>query len=69
MKPNLSNQAQCSDVRPRSNAHSHITPESGTSPRTLFAHTSLKALAGAALARTTLHTLPAHRTDGVHFVG
>lgn len=68
MKPNISIQAQCSDVRPSSNAHSHITPESGTSTSTLFAHTSLKALAGAVLARTTLHTLPAHCADGAHIV-
>jgi hypothetical protein len=59
MNPNCSNSVQCANVRSLGNAHSHITPETGTTPRTLPAQTSLKALAGAVLDRTLPRTLSA----------
>lgn len=66
MKPIISNRAQCAVVRTLGTAQSHITAGSRTSPRTLSAHTSLKALAGAVLERTTPHTLPAHCVESAH---
>ena len=66
MKPNISIHSQCADVRTLGTAQSHITADSRTSPRTLSAHTSLKALAGVVLERTTPHTLPAHCAEGAH---
>jgi len=77
MNPNRSKSVQCADVRSIGNAQSHITPETSTTERTLPAQTSLKALAGAVLARTlprtipaqteeTPRTLPAHSEDAAH---
>lgn len=54
---------QCADVRTLGNAHSHNTPERDTTPRTLPAHTGLKALAGEVLARTLPRTLPAQSEE------
>lgn len=54
---------QCADVRTIGNAHSHNTPKGDTTPRTLPAHTGLKALAGAVLARTLPRTLPAQSEE------
>lgn len=51
---------QCADVQYPGNAQSHITPESRTLARTLPALTSLKALAGAVLERTTPRTMSEH---------
>jgi hypothetical protein len=59
MNDDCLNIVQCANVRPLGNAQSHITPEPGTTPRTQSAQTSLKALAGAVLERTTPRTLPA----------
>ncbi len=50
----------CANVQHIGNAHSHITPDGITTPRTLPAQNSLKAAASAVLARTTPRTLPAH---------
>lgn len=55
----MSRAMQCANVRSLGAAHSHNTPESRTTPRTLEQQTSLKALAGAVLGRTLPRTLPA----------
>ena len=52
MRNHRSRSAKCAG-----NAHLHNTPESRTLPRTLPAQTSLKALAGAVLARSTARTM------------
>lgn len=77
MNPDRSKSVQCADVRSIGNAQSHNTPETSTTERTLPAQPSLKALAGAVLARTlpctlpaqseeTPRTLPAHSEDAAH---
>lgn len=63
MNPKRAKDMQCADVRTLGNAHSHNTPEGDTTPRTLPAHTGLKALAGEVLARTLPRTLPAHSEE------
>jgi hypothetical protein len=55
----MSRSLHCANVHDLGNAHSHITPESCTTPRTLPAQNSLKAAASAVLARTLPRTLPA----------
>ncbi len=56
----MSASKHCADVQYPGNAQSHITPEGRTTPRTLPAQSSLKALANAVLERTLPRTLPAH---------
>ncbi len=55
----MSRTMQCANVQSLGNAHSHNTPESCTTTRTLPAQNSLKAAASAVLARTLPRTLAA----------
>jgi hypothetical protein len=63
MSEDCLNFVQCATVRDIGNAQSHITPETDTTPRTLSAQTSLKALSDAVLARTLPRTLPAQKDE------
>ncbi|WP_157648641.1 hypothetical protein [Thiobacillus denitrificans] len=63
MNTNSTAKTKCADVRTLGTAHPHISDESRTLPRTLSAQTSLKALAGAVLERTSSRTLSAQSTE------